>query len=286
MKKIIIIIIFGILVIAPFFAFGLNDLLTLQGIQAHLGEFYTRRDQSPLIVGGIFFVAYVLITGFSLPGAAIMTLLAGALFGLFWGTLLASFASSIGALLAFLASRFMLRDALEKRFGEKLKAVNQGIERDGAFYLFALRLMPLFPFFLVNILMGLSPIKARTYYWVSQIGMFLGTLVYVNGGTQISQIKNLRDIVSPSLLGSFVLLAVFPLVAKRILDYTNRRRIYKTWQKPKTFDRNLVVIGAGAAGLVTSYIAAVLRAKVTLVEAHKMGGDCLNYGCIPSKALI
>ena len=285
MKKIIIVIL-GILVIVPFFVFGFNDLLTLKGIQSHLGEFYTWRDQSPLIAGGIFFVVYVLITGFSLPGAAIMTLLAGALFGLFWGTLLASFASSIGALLAFLASRFVLRDVIQKKFAEKLKAVNQGIERDGAFYLFTLRLMPLFPFFLVNILMGLTTIRARTYYWVSQVGMFLGTLVYVNAGTQLSHIKNLGGIVSPTLLGSFVLLAVFPLVAKRILDYTHRRRIYKKWQKPKSFDQNLVVIGAGAAGLVTSYIASVLRAKVTLVESHKMGGDCLNYGCVPSKALI
>jgi pyruvate/2-oxoglutarate dehydrogenase complex dihydrolipoamide dehydrogenase (E3) component/uncharacterized membrane protein YdjX (TVP38/TMEM64 family) len=285
MKKIIIVIL-GILVIVPFFVFGFNDLLTLKGIQSHLGEFYTWRDQSPLIAGGIFFVVYVLITGFSLPGAAIMTLLAGALFGLFWGTLLASFASSIGALLAFLASRFVLRDVIQKKFAEKLKAVNQGIERDGPFYLFTLRLMPLFPFFLVNILMGLTTIRVRTYYWVSQVGMFLGTLVYVNAGTQLSHIKNLGGIVSPTLLGSFVLLAVFPLVAKRILDYTHRRRIYKKWQKPKSFDQNLVVIGAGAAGLVTSYIASVLRAKVTLVESHKMGGDCLNYGCVPSKALI
>jgi pyruvate/2-oxoglutarate dehydrogenase complex dihydrolipoamide dehydrogenase (E3) component/uncharacterized membrane protein YdjX (TVP38/TMEM64 family) len=285
MKKIIIVVL-ALLVIVPFFLFGLNDVLTLQGIQARLGDFYTWRDQAPLVAGGVFFIVYVVIAGFSLPGAAMMTLLAGALFGVVWGTLLSSFASSIGALLAFFASRFVLRDAVQKRFAEKLKTVNQGIEKDGAFYLFTLRLMPLFPFFLVNILMGLSTIRARTYYWVSQLGMFLGTLVYVNAGTQLSHIKSLSDIVSPFLLGSFALLAIFPLIAKRIVAAVNRRRVYKKWHKPDHFDRNLIVIGAGAAGLVTAYIASAVRAKVTLIEAHKMGGDCLNYGCIPSKALI
>lgn len=285
MKRIMIVVL-ALLVIVPFFLFGLNDVLTLPGIQARLGNFYTWRDQAPLVAGGVFFIVYVVIAGFSLPGAAMMTLLAGALFGVVWGTLLSSFASSIGALLAFFASRFVLRDAVQKRFAEKLKTVNQGIEKDGAFYLFTLRLMPLFPFFLVNILMGLSTIRARTYYWVSQLGMFLGTLVYVNAGTQLSHIKNLSDIVSPFLLGSFVLLAIFPLIAKRIVAVVNRRRVYKRWHKPDHFDRNLIVIGAGAAGLVTAYIASAVRAKVTLIEAHKMGGDCLNYGCVPSKALI
>lgn len=285
MKKTLILILM-LAVVVPFFVFDLNDLLTLQGIQTRLDYFYAWRDAAPLLAGGLFFLAYVLVTGFSLPGAAIMTLLAGALFGLWWGVLLASFASSIGALFAFLASRFILRDSIEAKFSDKLHSINQGIAKDGAFYLFTLRLMPLFPFFIVNILMGLTSIKATTYYWVSQVGMLAGTLVYVNAGTQIAQIKSLSDIISPTLLGSFILLGLFPLLAKKILDGIQRRKVYANWSKPKRFDRNLVVIGAGAAGLVSSYIAAAVKAKVTLIEVHKMGGDCLNYGCVPSKALI
>lgn len=285
MKKILILLI-ALLVIVPFFLLGFNDLLTLQGIQARLGDFYAWRNDAPLLAGGLFFLAYVLITGFSLPGAAMMTLLAGALFGLWWGLLLASFASSIGALLAFLASRFLLRDSIQAKFADKLTNVNQGMAKDGAFYLLTLRLMPIFPFFLVNILMGLTTIKARTYYWVSQVGMLAGTLVYVNAGTQLAQIQSLGDVVSPALLGSFVLLGIFPLIAKKIIAVIQQRNVYAQWTKPKSFDRNLVVIGAGAAGLVSSYIAAAVKAKVSLVEAHKMGGDCLNYGCVPSKALI
>lgn len=285
MKKILIVLVV-IAVIASFFLFGLNDLLTLEGIQSRLSQFYEWRNESPLLVGGLFFLAYVIIAAFSLPGAAIMTLLAGALFGLWWGALLASFASSIGALFAFLASRYLLRDSFQTKFASKLKSINEGIDKDGGFYLFTLRLLPLFPFFLVNILMGLTNIKTWTYYWVSQIGMLAGTFVYVNAGVQLAQIESLGDIISPALLGSFVLLAIFPLLAKKGLNWYKASQVYKGWTKPKSFDRNMVVIGAGAAGLVSSYIAATVKAKVTLVEAHKMGGDCLNYGCVPSKALI
>ncbi|MGM8871398.1 FAD-dependent oxidoreductase [Psychrobacter sp. 2Y5] len=285
MKKILIVLVV-ILVIAGFFFFGFDDLLTLEGIQSRLGQFYEWRNQSPLLVGGLFFLAYVLVAAFSLPGAAIMTLLAGALFGLWWGLLLASFASSIGALFAFLASRYLLRDSFQSKFANKLKSINTGIEKDGGFYLFTLRLLPLFPFFIVNILMGLTTIKAWTYYWVSQIGMLAGTFVYVNAGVQLAQIESLGDIISPALLGSFALLAIFPLLAKKVLDWYKARQVYKGWNKPKTFDRNMVVIGAGAGGLVSSYIAATVKAKVTLIEANKMGGDCLNYGCVPSKSLI
>ena len=285
MKKVLIVLAIA-LVVAGFFFFGLNDLLTLEGIQARLSQFYQWRDDAPLLVGGVFFLTYVVIAAFSLPGAALMTLLAGALFGLWWGLLLASFASSIGALFAFLAARYLLRESFQNKFASKLKNINQGMEKDGGFYLFTLRLLPLFPFFIVNILMGLTTIKAWTYYWVSQIGMLAGTFVYVNAGVQLAQIDSLKDIISPALLGSFALLAVFPLIAKKILDWYKGRQVYKDWNKPSSFDRNMVVIGAGAAGLVSSYIAAAVKAKVTLVEAHKMGGDCLNYGCVPSKALI
>ena len=285
MKKILIVLVV-ILVIAGFFLFGFNDLLTLDGIQSRLGQFYEWRNQSPLLVGGLFFLAYVLIAAFSLPGAAIMTLLAGALFGLWWGLLLASFASSIGAFFAFLTSRHLLRDSFQAKFASKLNSINEGIEKDGGFYLFTLRLLPLFPFFIVNILMGLTTIKARTYYWVSQLGMLAGTFVYVNAGVQLAQIESLKDIISPTLLGSFALLAIFPLLAKKALDWYKARQVYKGWNKPKSFDQNMVVIGAGAGGLVSSYIAATVKAKVTLIEANKMGGDCLNYGCVPSKSLI
>jgi pyruvate/2-oxoglutarate dehydrogenase complex dihydrolipoamide dehydrogenase (E3) component/uncharacterized membrane protein YdjX (TVP38/TMEM64 family) len=228
----------------------------------------------------------VLVTALSLPGAVIMTLAAGALFGLGSGTLLVSFASSIGATLAFLASRYLLRDAIQTRFGDRLKAVNEGMAKDGVLYLFTLRLVPLFPFFLVNLLMGLTPIRTLSYYWISQLGMLAGTLVYVNAGTELAKINSLSGIVSPGLLWSFVLLGIFPLLAKAFLNLLQRRRVYAQWTRPAKFDRNLVVIGAGAAGLVTAYIAAAVKAKVTLVESHKMGGDCLNYGCVPSKALI
>lgn len=285
MKKILIVLVV-ILVIAGFFFFGFDDLLTLQGIQARLSQFYEWRDESPLLVGGLFFLAYVLVAAFSLPGAAIMTLLAGALFGLWWGLLLASFASSIGALFAFLAARFLFRDSFQTKFASKLKSINDGIAKDGGFYLFTVRLLPIFPFFLVNILMGLTTIKAWTYYWVSQLGMLAGTFVYVNAGVQLAQIESLGDVISPTLLGSFALLAIFPLLAKKALDWYKAQQVYKGWHKPKSFDRNMVVIGAGAGGLVSAYIAATVKAKVTLVEANKMGGDCLNYGCVPSKSLI
>ncbi len=226
------------------------------------------------------------MTGLSLPGAALMTLVAGAVFGLLWGTVIVSFASSLGATLAFLASRFLLRDAIQGRFGDKLRAINAGVEKEGAFYLFTLRLVPAFPFFVINLVMGLTPMKTRTFYWVSQVGMLAGTLVYVNAGTQLARLESVKGILSPGLLASFAALGLFPLVAKKIVDTVRARRVYAGWKKPARFDRNLVVIGAGSAGLVSAYIAAAVKAKVTLIEKHRMGGDCLNTGCVPSKALI
>ena len=285
MKKTALVVVLGSL-IAAFFLLDLHHVLTLDGIKASLGEFQDWRAASPLLAAGAFFSVYVFVTALSLPGAAIMTLVGGALFGLFWGTVVISFASSIGALLAFLASRYLLQDTVQSRFGDRLKALNAGIEKDGAFYLFTLRLVPIFPFFIINLLMGLTPIRARTFYWVSQVGMLAGTLVYVNAGTQLAQLQSLSGILSPGLIFSFVLLGVFPLVARKVTAIIQGRRVYAKWRKPARFDRNLVVIGAGAGGLVASLIAATVKAKVTLVEAHKMGGDCLNYGCVPSKALI
>ncbi len=285
MKKKLLIMAVAIIVMC-FFVFDIDKLLTLEGLKGGLAQFESWRSSQPLLVGGAFLLFYVVCTALSLPGAAVLTLAAGALFGLFWGTLIVSFASTIGATLAFLVSRYLLRDAVQNRFGDRLKSINEGIEKDGAFYLFTLRLVPVFPFFLINLLMGLTLIKAFTFFWVSQVGMFAGTLVYVNAGTQLAQLESLSGILSPGLLMSFALLGIFPLVAKKVLSIIAARRVYSDHQMPSKFDRNLIVIGAGAGGLVTAYIAAAVKAKVTLIEAHKMGGDCLNFGCVPSKAII
>ena len=275
-----------ILLAWAFFAWGGPQWLTLEGLKTGLDQFAAWKNASPVLLGLVFGAAYVLVTALSLPGAVIMTLAAGAIFGLFWGTVIASFASTLGATLAFWSARYQLRDWVQARFGDRLKPINEGMARDGAFYLFTLRLVPVFPFFVINLLMGLVPIRSLTFYGVSQVGMLAGTLVYVNAGTQLAQINSLAGIVSPGVMLSFVLLGVFPLVAKAALGWLQRRRVYARWTRPRSYDRNLIVIGAGAAGLVTAYIGAAVKAKVTLVEAHKMGGDCLNYGCVPSKALI
>ncbi len=285
MKKIIILAALAALV-AAYFIFDLGQYLTLDGIKAVAADLAAFQQRNPIAVIAGFFAAYVLVTAASFPGAALMTLAAGALFGLVGGSILVSFASTIGATLAFLSSRYVLRDSIEARFGERLKSINAGLERDGAFYLFSLRMIPVFPFFMVNLVMGLTRIRTITYAWVSQLGMLLGTIVYVNAGTQLAQIDSLSGIASPALLASFALLGIVPWIAKGIIGIIKRRKVYAGFTRPKTFDRNLVVIGAGAAGLVSAYIAAQVKASVTLVEAKDMGGDCLNTGCVPSKALI
>ncbi|WP_337847931.1 FAD-dependent oxidoreductase [Sphingomonas sp.] len=285
MKKIVIIAAV-VLAIFAFLYFDGASLLTLENLKARQSEIDGWYHTHPLGVIAIFSLIYVALTAFSVPGAAVLTLAAGAIFGLVVGTVLVSFASTIGATLAFLGSRYVLRDPVQKRFGNRLEPINNGIKRDGAFYLFSLRLVPVFPFFVINLLMGLTPIRARTFFWVSQAGMLLGTIVYVNAGTQLARIDSLGDIASPGLLASFAALGLLPWVGKWLLSGIRRRRVYARWEKPRKFDRNLIVIGAGSAGLVSSFIAATVRAKVTLVEASKMGGDCLNTGCVPSKALI
>ena len=272
--------------IGSYFFFDGGRYLSLAYLQAQHASFIAHYQQAPTVVLGLFFVVYVLVTALSLPGAAILPLAAGALFGFWIALVLVSFASTLGATLAFLASRFFFRDAVTARFGDRLKGINRGIEKEGAFYLFTLRLVPAFPFFMINLLMGLTALRTRTFYWVSQVGMLAGTAVYVNAGTQLAQLDSLKGLLSPSLLGAFVLLGVFPWIAKFIIARAQQRKVYKKWKKPKQFDRNLIVIGAGAAGLVSAYIAATVKAKVTLIEKHKMGGDCLNTGCVPSKALI
>jgi len=275
-----------VLAIAAFFAAGGHRYVTFESLkaqQAALDDWYRAHPWQTVLA---YFAVYVAVTGLSLPGATLMTLAGGAVFGLLWGTVIVSFASSLGATLAFLASRFVLRDWVRSRFGERVKAIDEGLAKDGAFYLFTLRLLPVVPFFLINLALGLSAMRARTFYWASQVGMLAGTLVYVNAGTQLARLESPRGILSWQLLGAFLLLGLFPLVAKGVIDALKARRVYSRWPRPRKFDRNLVVIGAGSAGLVSAYIAATVRAKVTLIEKHRMGGDCLNTGCVPSKALI
>lgn len=275
-----------LLAVLAFFSFDLGQYFSLGYLQESRADFDRLLAEHPLATAGAFFAIYVAVTALSLPGAAIMTLAGGALFGLGWGLLLVSFASSLGATLAFLVARYLLRSSLQQRFGQRLAAIDRGVDKDGAFYLFALRLVPAFPFFVINLLMGLTAMRTLTFYWVSQVGMLPGTVVYVNAGTQLGQLDSLSGLLSPGLLGSFVLLGLFPLLARKGLDWLKHRRAMQDWTRPKQFDRNLIVIGAGSGGLVSAYIAAAVRAKVTLIEKHQMGGDCLNTGCVPSKALI
>ena len=272
--------------IIAFFVFDLGRYLSLEELKSRQEALQAAAAASPLASAGIFFLIYTAATALSFPGATILTLGAGAIFGLWFGTLIVSFASCVGATLAFLSARFILRDWVIRRFGDKLKSFNEGIARDGALYLFTLRLVPVFPFFLINLLMGLTVMPVRTYYWVSQLGMLAGTLVFVNAGTQLAQITSLKGILSPGLLLSFVLLGVFPLIARKALDWIKARKVYARWPRPARFDYNMVVIGGGSAGLVSAYIAAAVKAKVALIERHQLGGDCLNTGCIPSKTLI
>ena len=283
-KSSLVIVALALLVV--FIGLDLSQYLTLESLRTRQDDLSAWVLESPLKAGLIFASAYIAVTTLSLPGAAIMTLAGGALFGLGWGLLLVSFASSIGATLAFLISRSLLRQWVMNKFGQNLVALNAGITREGGFYLFTLRLVPVFPFFVINLVMGLTPIKARTFYWVSQLGMLPGTAVFVNAGTQLTQIDSLGGLLNPALIGSFTLIGVFPLIAKRLVDVLAARKVYEAFDKPKTFDNDMVVLGAGSGGLVSAYIAATVKAKVTLIERHAMGGDCLNTGCVPSKALI
>ncbi len=269
-----------------FVAYDFKQYLTLAYLKTQQQSFSQFYNQHPIATPAIYMGIYILVTALSLPGATVMSLAGGALFGLGFGMLLISFASSIGATLAFLVSRFLLQDIVQRKFGDKLSLVNQGIEQEGAFYLFTLRLVPLFPFFVVNLVMGLTSIRATVFYLVSQVGMLPGTLVYVNAGTELGKIESVQGILSPGLLFSFALLGLFPLLAKKGVDWLKIRKQLSGFGKPRRFDYNLIVIGAGSAGLVTAYIAAAVRAKVALIEKHRMGGDCLNTGCVPSKALI
>lgn len=284
-SRLIVLVVFAAGIVA-FFAFDLEQYFSLEFIKSQQAELDRWYRANPALTIAVYFAIYVAVTGLSLPGATVMTLVGGALFGIVVGTIVVSFASSVGATISFLASRFLFRDVVRRRFGDRLKAIDAGVAKDGAFYLFVLRLLPPIPFFAINLAMGLVPIRTWTFYWVSQVGMLAGTIVYVNAGTQIARIENVKGLLSPGLILAFAALGILPFVARRCIDALQARKVYANWEKPARFDRNLVVIGAGSAGLVSAYIAAAVKAKVTLIEKHRMGGDCLNFGCVPSKALI
>jgi pyruvate/2-oxoglutarate dehydrogenase complex dihydrolipoamide dehydrogenase (E3) component/uncharacterized membrane protein YdjX (TVP38/TMEM64 family) len=272
--------------IGLFFMLGLQDILTLTELKARQHELIALREQHPFLVIGGFFAIFVAVTALSLPGAAVLAIAAGAIFGFWLGLLIDSFAAALGASLAFLSSRYLLRDWVKARFGRRIEAIDRGVAREGNFYLLTLRLIPLVPFFLVNIAMGLTAMRLVPYYLVSQVGMLPGAALYVGAGVQLGEIQSVGDLFTFQVIGPFILLALFPLLASKLLGRVRRWKVYRGYRRPKSFDRNLIVIGAGAGGLVSAYIAATVKAKVTLVEAHKMGGDCLNTGCVPSKALI
>lgn len=213
-----------IVVIGAWFLFDLHKYFSFYYIQSQQAAWQQALQDNPVTVAVVFFAVYVLVTALSLPGAAVMTLAAGALFGVVYGTILVSFASTIGATLAFIIARYIARDWVQQRFSDQLQTINQGVEKEGGFYLFSLRLIPAFPFFLINIVMALTPIKVWHFYWISQVGMLAGTIVYVNAGTQLSQLESMQGILSPSLILSFVALGLLPLAAKKIINGIRARR--------------------------------------------------------------
>ncbi|MED5403368.1 MAG: TVP38/TMEM64 family protein [SAR324 cluster bacterium] len=217
--KIILLTVTFSIVFAFFYVFDLQQYLTLQYLKSSKALFISYYDQNPILVLGSYFLGYVVMTAFSLPGAVWMTLGGGAFFGLLTGTVTVSFASTIGATLAMLISRFILRDWVQGRFGEQMQTINSGIQKDGGFYLFTLRLLPIVPFFVINLGMGLTPLRTFTFYWVSQLGMLPGTLVYINAGSELAKIEAIGDILSPTLIGSFVLLGIFPLLVKKLINF-------------------------------------------------------------------
>ena len=282
----IVLLIVVLALIASFFVFDLQQFFTLDFVRAQRSAIDGFQAQNPALLMVGFFLLYVAVMALALPVAALLTLAAGALFGLWTGVLIVSFASTIGATLAFLFARYLFRDAVRSRFARQLAAIDRGMAKDGAFYLFALRLVPAFPPAAINLAMSVTPVRTWTFYWVSQLGMLFGTVVYVNAGLQLWQLDSLAGVLSPAFIGAFVLLGVSPLLAKKAIEAYRGRAALRKFKKPRRFDTNMVVIGAGSGGLVAALIAATVKAKVTLVERHKMGGDCLNTGCVPSKSLL
>lgn len=285
MKRTVLFLALIALVVGAYLLFG-DNLPNLADLKANIDGLRGWIDERPVQAHAAFFLLYIVIAALSLPIAVLVTLAGGALFGFLPGLVMALLAATIGSLISFIVARTLLRETVQQRFYRQLAPINAGLKKDGAFYLFTLRLIPVFPFFVVNLVMGLTPLGAWTFFWVSLVGMLPGAAVYVLAGTQLGNIESLGGIVSPGILISFALIGILPWIAKAVIGFLKRRKVYEGWKRPDHFDRNLVVIGAGAAGLVSTLIATTVKAKVTLVEAGKMGGDCLNYGCVPSKALI
>jgi len=272
--------------LALFFIFDAQQYFNLEYFQSQKDVIIAYKENNFWQTSLIYFSLYVLVAALSLPAAAILTIAGGGIFGLWWGLLLVSFASTIGATLAFLAARLIFRDWVQNKFEDKLKAINRDIERDGIFYLFTLRMIPAFPFFLVNVVMALTPISVRAFYIISQLGMLFGTALYVNVGSELGTATSLPDVFNVGVIRAVVALAIFPWLAKASVNFYRARKVMRNFKKPNSFDTNMVVIGAGSAGLVTAYIASLVKARVTLIEKGSMGGDCLNTGCVPSKTLL
>ena len=266
--------------------FDVASYLSFEQLKQRQSELQSLINNNVFVSAAIYFLAYVAATSVSLPGALILTLAGGALFGLVQGTILISFASTIGALLAFLVVRYFLHDFVQNKFSERLKFINDKVKQEGAYYLLFVRLVPVFPFFLVNLVMALTPIRAFTYYWISQLGMLPATIIYVNAGSQLAKISSPSDIASPAIIFALMLLGVLPFITKGIMSALKNKRVYTKFAKPSSFEYNTVVIGGGSAGLVAAYTTSTLQGKVALIEKHQMGGDCLNTGCVPSKSIL
>lgn len=271
---------------AAFFFLGGPKLLSFQTLQAEAGALRALAEARPLLFAGGYFAVYLLVTGLSLPGAAVLTLAGGALFGFAEGLVLVSFASALGAVLACALARSLFRPLVSQRFQSQLAVINEGLARDGVFYLLSLRLVPVVPFFVVNLVFGLTRLPLRQFYWVSQLGMLPGTVVYVLAGTELGALTGPQDILSPPLLLALGALGLFPWLARGLLAVLARGRALRGFARPRRFDDNVIVIGGGSGGLIAALVAATARAEVTLVERDAMGGDCLNRGCVPSKALL
>lgn len=285
-KKVILLVVITFFAFIAEYKFNLSSKLTLSTLKANKEYLLDLYSQKPLEFITTYFILYLIVTAVSLPGAGILSLAGGAIFGLFYGVIIVSFASTIGATLALLLTRYVFRDFARSSFHDSIQKIDAGIRRDGSFYLFALRLVPAFPFFLINLGMALTSISAKTFFWISQLGMLPGTIAFIFAGTQLAEVESLSDVLSFRLLLAFTILGLLPLAMRSILNYLKLVKISRKYSKPANYDYNLIVIGAGSAGLVSSYIAAALKAKVLLIEQNKMGGDCLNTGCVPSKSLI
>lgn len=275
-----------IICVIMFYHLDGNQYLNFENLKSHHQELFTFYQQNPLRFTLIYFFLYVGLVALSFPGATVLSLAGGYIFGFIKGLLIINWASTIGASIAFLIARFFFKDYLQRKFHYTFQKINQGMDREGNQYLLTLRLIPVFPFFLINILMGLTNISLLRFFIVSLIGMLPGTAVYVWAGTSLQNINSVSDIFTAKLITIFFLVGLIPILQSRILIYLKQKKHYSQFKTPKNYDYNLIVIGGGAAGLVNAYIATNLKAKVLLVEEDKMGGECLNYGCVPSKALI